>query len=121
MSATSESVTCIITSDHPGDLGTTTACPGDPAPATLPDGTSTSDMNLSASTVKVFCDGVLSWPGPAIVDILLKPAVCLTYAHYMANGDPAEDAINAATFVCDAPTLVSFSHNQQNFAILFFV
>ena len=113
MSAKSDTVSCIITSDDPEKLGTPTACPGDPAPSTLPDGTPTSDMDLAAATVKTFCDAMLVWPDPFD---LLKPAVCLTYASYMANGDPAEDALNGATGVCDIFTLVSFpSYNRAEF------
>lgn len=106
MSATSDWVHCIITND---EFGTPTACPGDPAPATLPDGTPTSDMGLFDAVVQTFCNGVISWPGAAG---LFQPAVCLGYAFAMANGDPAKEALAGASGVCDTFTLVSSMQMQ---------
>lgn len=103
MSAKSDFAHCVITTKN-GDLGTTTAYPGDPAPATLPDGTPSSNMGLPDALVKTFCNGVISWLGAAG---LLQPAVCLGYAYAMANGDPAKTAVEGAINICDTLTAVS--------------
>lgn len=102
MKATSATVNCVITSGDGNNLGTPTACPGDPAPATRPDG---SPNEIADGLVKTFCNSLIGWPGPFG---FIQPAVCLAYSYAMANGDPYDEALEGATSLCDTFTIVSF-------------